>query len=156
MTTTEAEMLKMIRAQPDAECWLLPASWYKKFAIEPMKAENPRDYMKRDYMGGLALTQYGPAIFHNEPQKDANGSVKLIPMFPLEQIPIKTECRPFTGDASKLNVHPRLAEIAEEETLTNTLSSHIPPHDSSPELHCADSNPPPSPDDICSLPVHSD
>ena len=160
MADTDIEMLKMIRAQPDADCWLLPASWYKKFGIEPVKAENPRDYMKRDYIGGLAVNQYGPPIIRDEPIRTETGEIKLLPVFPLEEVPIKTECRPFVGDASKLIVHPRLAEIAEEESRSasqpNTLSAHTPPRDNSPERHCADSGLILSRGDILAPMAHSD
>lgn len=64
------ELYQKISAQPDAECFILPASWYEKFNAPVPKAVNPREFINSGYVQQVA---YAPKdlepIVISEPQR---------------------------------------------------------------------------------------
>jgi hypothetical protein len=85
---TDEELLKMMKESPEFKNLPLPASWFKKFNLEPVKARNFKEFLDDDAW----LKTRGMYVDEKEIRKDpAPGGVR--PVFPLEEIPVTITSR---------------------------------------------------------------
>lgn len=111
MTPEEEDALYAeLRALPDFECMPLPARWFKKYNIPPVKATNTKEFIDSNYTMKCSIAPKDlPPIFINEPQQ--NG--KLVAIHPPEDIKVETISRPYVSNDGA--VLPFLLETEEKE-----------------------------------------
>ena len=88
---TDEELFAELQKLPDFERYALPASWFKKFNLKPLEAQNPKQYLADNWYvrcQAMPRSELGPIIF-NEPQP---GGVR--PVLPAEDIPMTIETKP--------------------------------------------------------------
>ena len=92
---TDAELLEELRKLPDFEKYPLPASWYKKFNLKPVEAIDVKTYINSGAC--LKAITGGPcdAYEFKEPQKDENGNILEVKVFPLENLPVEIIHKPI-------------------------------------------------------------
>jgi hypothetical protein len=111
----EKNLVEAMRSLPDFTSFVFPSSWYKKYNIPLAEAVNPREYIKSNYAMKMAVAPKDlPPIFIDEPQKDAEGKVKLIDPPALEHIPMEVVQRPLPPEEFKDGrtpaIHPSLRD----------------------------------------------
>lgn len=92
---TDEQIFEMMKASPEFEHLPKPASWFKRFGLEPVKARNFKEYLEDDaYMEarGKVITE---KVIYNEPQP---GGVR--PVLPPEIIPMEIISRPLQPEAA--------------------------------------------------------
>ena len=101
-----------IKDLPDADCFPLPVRFFKKFGIEPRTIETTKEYLASQYTVQKSVEQKElPPLVIDEPQKDADGKIKLVEIAPPEEIDVKTIQRPFVHEEGKtLVVLPSLRD----------------------------------------------
>jgi hypothetical protein len=101
----EKDLVEAMRSLPDFTSFVFPSSWYKKYNIPPAEVINPREFMKSNYTMQCAVAPKDlPPIIISEPQKDADGKVKVIPLLPMEDIPMTITQRPVSQEELKNGV----------------------------------------------------
>lgn len=92
---TDAELLEELRKLPDFEKYPLPASWYKKFNLKPVEAIDVKTYINSGAC--LKAITGGPCDSYEfkEPQKDENGNILEVKVFPLENLPVEIIHKPI-------------------------------------------------------------
>jgi hypothetical protein len=111
---SDERMFELLKAQPDFECFVLPSHWYKKFNIEPVKAEDPASFIKSNYTQICSAKPKDlPPIIIDEPQD--NGRTWKV--FPEEKVDVKVVTRPFVQTTKSFPaVLPALQEMADANT----------------------------------------
>lgn len=92
MSTEEEErsFVEYMRKMPDFDCYVFPQSWYKKYNIPYVPPMDVREYMKSNYAMKMAVAPKDlPPIILTEPQRDAQGHIKLIVPPPVEIVPME-------------------------------------------------------------------
>ena len=85
---SDEELLKMMKESPEFKNLPLPASWFKKFNLEPVKARNFKEFLDDDAW----LKTRGMQVDEKEIRKEpVPGGVR--PVFPLEEIPMTITSR---------------------------------------------------------------
>ena len=85
---SDEELLKMMKESPEFKNLPLPASWFKKFNHEPVKARNFKEFLEDDAW----LKTRGMQVDEKEIRKEpVPGGVR--PVFPLEEIPMTITSR---------------------------------------------------------------
>ena len=88
-TLTDDEVFEMMKACPEFEYLPKPATWFKKYGLEPIKARNFKEFIEDDaYFGARAKVITEKVIFKG-PQP---GGVRFVP--PPEVIPMEIISRP--------------------------------------------------------------
>ena len=111
---TDEELYAMMKDLPDFRCFPIPVSWFKKFNIAPLEVINPRRFIESEYTVKCALEEKDlPPLIIKEPVKNADGTIKLAPVAPPEEIDIKMISRPFELKEGEEfpSVLPTLAEL---------------------------------------------
>lgn len=86
---TDEELYAMMKASPEFHLLPKPASWFKKFGLEPVKARNFKEYLDEDaWMESRGKPVQEWAVF-KDPQP---GGVR--PVLPPEEIPVEIISRP--------------------------------------------------------------
>jgi hypothetical protein len=120
-TLDEDALYEELRLLPDFECFPLPAHWYKKYNIEPVKQPDTREFLNSHYTIKCAIAPKDlPPIIINEPQQ--NG--KLYPLAPPPDIPVYTITRPLQD--SSFVVHPSLNDDSLLEAIKNVSLDDTP------------------------------
>jgi len=95
-TYTDEELYAMMKELPDFRNYPIPVSWFKKFNIKPLEVINPRQFIESEHTIKCAVEQKElPPLFIKEPTRNADGSIKLAPVAPPEEVDVKTITRPF-------------------------------------------------------------
>jgi hypothetical protein len=102
----------MIKDLPDVDCFPLPIRFFKKFGIEPRAIETTKEYLASQYTFKKQFEEKDlPPLIIDEPVRDAEGNVKLVPVAPPEEVEVTTIQRPFEHDPNKkLVVLPSLRD----------------------------------------------
>ena len=88
----EKHLLEQLKQLPDFSCYVLPASWYRKFDLTPPGPVGPREFIESNYTMKCAVAPKDlPPIVISKPQQDG----KLYEMAPPEKIDIEVRTRPF-------------------------------------------------------------
>jgi len=95
-TIDEDALYNELRQLPDFDCLPLPSHWFKKYKIEPVKAQNPKEFCEYKMKEPQKVYNLPPIVI-DEPQQ--NG--KTFEVFPAEQIDVKIVSRPFDWDSSR-------------------------------------------------------
>jgi len=104
-------LLEQLKQLPDFECYVLPATWYRKFGLTPPAPVDPRSFMESNYTMKCAIAPKDlPPIVISKPQQ--NG--KLVEMAPPEKIDIEVRSRPYT-----LTETPNTLPSLMDETIGN-------------------------------------
>ena len=104
-------MLEELKKLPDFECYVLPATWYKKFGLEPPGPVGPREFIESNYTMKCAVAPKDlPPIVINKPQQDG----KLETMREPEKIDVEVRNRPYT-----LTETPNILPSLQDETIGN-------------------------------------
>ena len=104
-------LLDELRKLPDFECYVLPATWYRKYGLTPPSAVAPREFMESNYTMKCAVAPKDlPPIVISKPQKDG----KLYEMAPEEKVDVEVRSRPYT-----LTETPNTLPSLQEETNAN-------------------------------------
>lgn len=104
-------LLDELRKLPDFSCYVLPATWYKKFGLEPPGPVGPREFIESNYTMKCAIAPKDlPAIVISKPQQDG----KLVEMVPPEKIDVEVRSRPYT-----LTETPNILPSLQDETIGN-------------------------------------
>lgn len=111
---TDAELLEELRKLPDFEKYPLPASWYKKFNLKPVEAVDVKTFI--DSGACLKAITGGKCDSYEfkEPQRDENGNLLEVKVFPLEEIPVEIITKPIREIP--------LPEEQTEKTLSETVA----------------------------------
>ena len=118
---TDEQLLEMMKAHPDFECLPKPASWFKKFNLEPVSARNFKQFIDERAWEKAREMVVTEVEIRKEP---APGGVR--PVLPSEEIPVEIISRPITKDEvwglaeeqekAKLDAYKQTqAELREEE-----------------------------------------
>ena len=112
----EVELLYALKQLPDFECLPLPACWFEKYKLEPRKAVGPREYIESNHAMKMAVAPKDlPPIIIDEPQQGG----KLVPLAPLDNVPIEVRSRPFIlpeGKPFPAVIAPTYEELGIPET----------------------------------------
>ena len=104
-------LLEQLKQLPDFECYVLPATWYRKFGLEPPAPVDTRSFMESNYTMKCAIAPKDlPPIVISKPQQ--NG--KLVEMAPPEKIDVEVRSRPYT-----LTETPNILPSLTDETIGN-------------------------------------
>jgi hypothetical protein len=107
----ERMLLEELRKLPDFSCYVLPASWYKKFDLTPPGPVGPREFIESNYTMKCAVAPKDlPAIVISKPQQDG----KLYEMAPPEKIDVEVRSRPYT-----LTETPSILPSLQDKTIGN-------------------------------------
>jgi hypothetical protein len=111
----ERRLVEEMRKLPDFASFLFPQSWYKKYNIPPVEAVGPREYIKNNHALKMAIAPKDlPPIFIDEPQKDAEGKVKLAEVPEIVPVPMEVVQRPLPEEEIKNgrtpDIHPGLRD----------------------------------------------
>jgi len=88
----EVELLYALKQLPDFDCLPIPARWFEKYKLAPRAAVGPKEYIESNHAMKMALAPKDlPPLIIDEPQQGG----KLVPLAPLENIPIEVRSRPF-------------------------------------------------------------
>jgi hypothetical protein len=113
---TDEELYAMMKASPEFEHLPKPASWFKKFGLEPIKARNFKEYLDEDaWMESRGKPVQEWAVF-KDPQP---GGVR--PVLPSEEIPVEIISRPVPAselwgveDAAKKELEAKATLVTAE------------------------------------------
>ena len=105
MMDEDTAIWNVIRDLPDVDCLPLPARFFKKFGIAPREIENTKDYLATQYTWRKQTEpkELTPLIL-DEPQRDKDGKIQLVEMFPPEVVDVKVVQRPFEQEEGKTMV----------------------------------------------------
>ena len=93
MEIDEKQLLDELKQLPDFECYVLPATWYKKYGLKTPAPVAPREFMESNYTMKCAVAPKDlPTVYITEPQD--NG--RLVKMAPPEIVPVEVRSRPYT------------------------------------------------------------
>jgi hypothetical protein len=90
---TDEQLLEMMKAYPDFECLPKPASWFKKFNLEPVTARNFKEFLDEKAWERTRWMVVDEVEIRKEP---VPGGVR--PVLPSEVIPVEIISRPITAD----------------------------------------------------------
>jgi hypothetical protein len=124
-----------IKDFPDVECFPLPIRFFKKFGIQPRSIETTKEYLATQYTIQKSIERKDlPPLIIDEPQRDAEGKIKLVAVAPPEEIVVETVQRPFVHEEGKtLVVLPSLRDDSDLVTGDHTTSSTpLPQHHTTP------------------------
>jgi hypothetical protein len=116
---TDAELLEELRKLPDFEKYPLPASWYKKFNLKPIEAVTVKTYIDSGACLKAITGGQCDSYEFKEPQRDENGNLLEVKVFPLEEIPVEVITKPIR------EIPLPLAKLVEQEQTEKTLSETI-------------------------------
>jgi hypothetical protein len=104
-------LLDELKQLPDFSCYVLPATWYRKFNLTPPGPVAPREFMESNYTMKCAVAPKDlPPIIISKPQQ--NG--KLYEMAPEEKVDVEVRSRPYTLTETP-NTLPSLLEETKSE-----------------------------------------
>jgi hypothetical protein len=107
----EQKLLDELKQLPDFSCYVLPATWYKKFGLTPPGPVAPREFMESNYTMKCAIAPKDlPTLIISKPQQDG----KLYDMFPEEKVDVEVRNRPYT-----LTETPNILPSLTDETIGN-------------------------------------
>jgi hypothetical protein len=107
----EQKLLDELKQLPDFSCYVLPATWYRKFGLTPPGPAAPREFMESNYTMKCAVAPKDlPPIIISKPQQDG----KLYEMAPPEKIDIEVRNRPYTLTETPITL-PSLQEETKSE-----------------------------------------
>lgn len=111
---SDTELLEELRKLPDFDKYPLPSSWYKKFNLKPIEAVDIKSYINGGgFLKAIAGGHYD-SYEVKEPQRDENGNLLVVPVFPEEKIPVQIISKPIREIPELLEVKE---EIREQEHL---------------------------------------
>lgn len=90
---TDEELFQMMKNHPEFECLPKPASWFKKFNLQPVSARNFKEFIDDRAWEKAREMVVTEKEIRNEP---VPGGVR--PVFPSEVIPMEIISRPITKD----------------------------------------------------------
>ena len=90
---TDEELFEMMKAHPEFECLPKPASWFKKFNLQPVSSRNFKEFIDDRAWEKAREMPVDQKEIRKEP---APGGVR--PVFPSEVIPMEIISRPITKD----------------------------------------------------------
>jgi hypothetical protein len=88
-TMTDDEVFEMMKASPEFEFLPKPATWFKKYNLEPVKPRNFKDYLDDDAYFEARAKTISEKVIIKGPQP---GGVRPVP--PPEEIPVEITSRP--------------------------------------------------------------
>jgi hypothetical protein len=88
-TLTDDEVFEMMKASPEFEFLPKPATWYKKYGLEPIKPRNFKEYLDDDAYFEARAKYISEKVIFRGPQP---GGVRPVP--PPEVIPVEITQRP--------------------------------------------------------------
>jgi len=140
MIDEDEAIWELIKDSPDVDCFPLPARFFKKFGIQPRAVETTKDYLGSQYTikKQFETKELAPLII-DEPQRDTDGNIKLVPVAPPEDIKTETIQRPFIQEEGKtLVVLPSLRDDSDLVKCDHTDAEVPPvPHHNSPLETCS-------------------
>jgi hypothetical protein len=136
MVDEDEAIWNMIKDLPDVDCFPLPIRFFKKFGIEPRTIETTKDYLASQYTVQKSVEPKElPPLIIDEPQRDAEGKIKLVAVAPPEEFEVTTVQRPFVMEEGKtLVVLPSLRDEVSDHT-----DASVPPlpHHTTPSASCS-------------------
>lgn len=90
---TDEELFEMMKNHPEFECLPKPASWFKKFNLQPVAARNFKEFIDDKAWEKAREMIVDEKEIRKEP---APGGVR--PVLPSEVIPVEIISRPITQD----------------------------------------------------------
>lgn len=113
---TDEELYAMMKASPEFEHLPKPASWFKKFGLEPIKARNFKEFIDEKAWERTRRMIVNEVEIRKEP---APGGVR--PVLPSEEIPVEIISRPVptselwgVEDAAKKELEAKAALVTTE------------------------------------------
>ena len=88
-TLTDDEVFEMMKACPEFEYLPKPATWFKKYGLEPVKPRNFKEYLDDDAYFEARAKYISEKVIFKGPQP---GGVRPVP--PPEVIPVEITSRP--------------------------------------------------------------
>jgi hypothetical protein len=85
---SDEELFAMMKACPEFEHLPMPATWFKKFGVPPIKARNFKEYLDDNAWEKARAMHVDEKEIRKEP---APGGIR--PVFPLEEIPVTITSR---------------------------------------------------------------
>ena len=118
---TDEQVWNMIKQLPDADCFPIPSSFYKKFNIPPRNPISMKDFLASGYTIQCATAPKDlPTLVIDKPIK--NGL--LVEVVPFEDIPVEIVSKPFSQETMPV-VLPSLQETPTGEQLKDeTVEEH--------------------------------
>jgi hypothetical protein len=92
-TLTDEELFDMMKSHPEFECLPKPASWFKKFNLQPVAARNFKEFIDDRAWEKAREMSVDQVEIRKEP---VPGGVR--PVLPSEEIPVEIISRPITAD----------------------------------------------------------
>ena len=90
---TDEELYEMMKNHPEFECLPKPASWFKKFNLQPVAARNFKEFIDDKAWERAREMSVDQVEIRKEP---VPGGVR--PVLPSEEIPVEIISRPITKD----------------------------------------------------------
>jgi hypothetical protein len=90
---TDEELFAMMKNHPEFECLPKPASWYKKFNLQPVAARNFKEFIDEKAWERSREMSVDQVEIRKDP---VPGGVR--PVLPSEEIPVEVISRPITAD----------------------------------------------------------
>ena len=94
-TMTDDEIFQMMKASPEFEFFPKPATWFKKYGLEPIKPRNFKEYLEDDAYFKARAQVVTEKVIIKGPQP---GGVRPVP--PPEVIPVEITSRPVDPSES--------------------------------------------------------
>lgn len=94
-TMTDDEIFQMMKASPEFEFFPKPATWFKKYGLEPIKARNFKEYLEDDAYFNARAQVVTEKVIIKGPQP---GGVRPVPA--PEVIPVEITSRPVEPSES--------------------------------------------------------
>ena len=92
---TDEQMWSLMKDLPDADCFPIPQSWFKKFNIPPRNPVTVREYIESGYAMKRAIEKKDlPPLIIDTPQQGG----KLAIFVPEEKVQVDMISRPFVLD----------------------------------------------------------
>jgi len=92
---SDGELLEELRKLPDFEKYPLPASWFKKFNLKPIEAVTVKDFIDSGACLKAITGGQCDSYEFKEPQRDKDGNLLEVKVFPLEEIPVQVINKPI-------------------------------------------------------------
>lgn len=90
---TDEELFAMMKNHPEFECLPKPASWYKKFNLQPVAARNFKEFIDEKAWERAREMSVDQVEIRKDP---VPGGVR--PVLPSEEIPVEVISRPIKPD----------------------------------------------------------
>jgi hypothetical protein len=90
---TDEELFEMMKSHPEFDCLPKPASWFKKFNLQPVSARNFKEFIEDRAWEKAREMVVDEREIRKEP---VPGGIR--PVLPSEEIPVEIISRPITAD----------------------------------------------------------